>query len=77
LWCFSFCSAFGVDVILLVWLITLNLRLEKVRESFKKGMLLLVFVVIYGKDGFVVEVDGILFGCVMLFVGRTWISFRV
>jgi hypothetical protein len=67
---------FGVDGILLIWLVTLKLRLEEVWKLFKKGMLFSVLNDRNGKDGFVVEVDGIVFGCIMVFSRGTWISFR-
>jgi len=35
-------------------------------------MLFSVFKVRNGKDGLVVEVDGIMFGCIMVFVKGTW-----
>ena len=45
----------------------IEVEVGKGNESFKKGMLMLVFVVRYGKDGFFVKVDGILFGFIMVF----------
>jgi hypothetical protein len=64
----------SVDGILLIWLVTLKLRLEDVWELLKKGMLFSVFKVRNGKDGLVVEVDGIMFGFIMVFVRGTWMS---
>ena len=64
----------SVDRILLICLVKLKLRLEEVWEILKKGMLFSVFKVRNGKDGLVVEVDGIVFGCIMVFARGTWMS---
>jgi hypothetical protein len=66
----------SVDGILLIWLVKLKLRLEEVWDLLNKGMLFSVFKVRNGKDGLVVEVDGIVFGCIMVFARGIWMSSR-
>ena len=73
---FSFSRLCSVDGILLIWLETLKLRLEEVWELLKKGMLFSIFKVRNGKDGLVVEVNGIVFGCIMVFARGTWMCGR-
>jgi hypothetical protein len=66
--CFSFFRVFGVDAILMIWMVTLKLRIKKVWELLKKGMLFSLLATRNAKHGFVVEVDGIMFGFIMVFV---------
>ena len=58
----------------MIWLVRLKLRLEEVWEVLSKGMLSVVKG-INGNDGFVLEVDGKMFGFIMVCASGRWISF--